>query len=341
MSLALVTPAAQAETRVNRSAGCGSGKRPWVQIDFDSWNVSPAARERALEDLRVSLQDVGISACFSGASPENPSLAVIRVSVPSNTLEVGSQQQVVVTVGVRDAVTSKTVSREIDLGRFPEGARELALAIAADELLRASWAEMSLTTEASARAEKTAPSEVKLAVHRVQKTPTGAAFALGGRAAVASYQGGQQQIGGDVLLEWELPACFTLSWALGYRRSFSEKSPLGTVAGQVLVLEPSLGCVVWRGSSAQLRLGVSSALGRVSFSGEPNAASRGTEYGAWFAYGRVELTPEIRLSKAASLPISLTVGAPFRSVTALGQGSGLTAMSGIELGASLGFKVSL
>ncbi len=303
-SLGLTTPDAQAETRVNRRADCGRGKRPWVQIDFDSWNVPPAARERALEDLRVSLQDVGISACFLNESPDNTSLAVIRVSVPSNPVEVGSQQQVVVTVGVRDKVTSKTVSREIDLGRFPEGARELALAIAADELLRASWAEMSLTTEASAKAEKAAPNEVKLAVHRVQKTPTGAGFALGGRAAVASYQGGQQQIGGDVLLEWELPDCFTLSWALGYRHSVPERSPLGTVAGQVLVLEPSLGCVVWRGRAARLRLGVSSALGRVSFSGEPSVASRGTEYGAWFAYGRAELRPEIRVSKALALPIS-------------------------------------
>ncbi len=45
---------------------------------------------------------------------------------------------------VDDALTNKSVRREVDLGDVPASGRPRALALAAAELLRASWAELAL-----------------------------------------------------------------------------------------------------------------------------------------------------------------------------------------------------
>ena len=62
------------------------------------------------------------------------------------TVRVASSDQtsVAVSVEVRDAVTEKRVSRDVDLTRVPADGRAFAIALAVDELVWASWAEIAL-----------------------------------------------------------------------------------------------------------------------------------------------------------------------------------------------------
>ncbi|MDX2051040.1 MAG: hypothetical protein SFV15_01530 [Polyangiaceae bacterium] len=314
---------------------------PWVQVDFEGWTVSAKVRSRTLSDLKVSLKDVGISACFANASPRGAPLAVVRVAEAVEGRTGSAEEHVVVTVSVRDAVTAKNVSREIDLRRFPKGARELALAIAADELLRASWAEVSLTTQASEAIQKTAPAQARLAVRRVQRVEPPRRFELGARAAAAAYQGGQQQLGGDLLLDWELSRHFSFRWAFGYRGSAAERSALGTVSGSALGVEGSLAWWFWRRPFIDLGVALGAFGGRLTFSGRGNSATTGREYGAMFVFSRAELGSDFHVSSVVTVPLALSLGVPLQSATALGEGQPLTAMSGLETAATLGLKFSL
>ena len=54
-----------------------------------------------------------------------------------------------VVIELDDRVTHKRVARDLPLRNIPANGRALAIAIASDELLRASWAELTLTRERS------------------------------------------------------------------------------------------------------------------------------------------------------------------------------------------------
>ena len=80
--------------------------------------------------LRLELASRGFELCEEGGPQTTPSIAVIDLT--------SHEDDVTLTVEVRDRVTAKRVAREVSVGSFPPDARPLVLAVAADELLRAS-----------------------------------------------------------------------------------------------------------------------------------------------------------------------------------------------------------
>ena len=114
---------------------CGDSGRPWVRIPAEEL---PASLGDFVSLLRAELASRGFELCTSDPSGGPPPLATVRVS--------SGPDAVALTVDVRDAVTEKQVRRDVALGGIPADGQPLTLALAADELLRASWAELTLRT---------------------------------------------------------------------------------------------------------------------------------------------------------------------------------------------------
>ncbi len=138
--VAVVVALALPERRASgdQAAACGQRGRPWVAVH------TPDDLPRGLGSfvglLRAELASRGIDLCTSVDAALEPPLATIEVSSAPDTVALG--------VEVRDAVTAKHVSRDVALGGVPADSRPLTIALAADELLRASWAELALRTAA-------------------------------------------------------------------------------------------------------------------------------------------------------------------------------------------------
>jgi len=73
-------------------------------------------------------------------------------------IELGQPDAATVAIDVVDHTTGKRVGRDVTLARIPVSGRALAIAIAADELLRASWAELVLRrAETEAKRDEARP----------------------------------------------------------------------------------------------------------------------------------------------------------------------------------------
>jgi hypothetical protein len=130
----------------------------------------PALAAEVRKDLAAELGPRGYGVCTRRVA-EGELAAEIWLSMAEPTL---------VSIQIDDLVTGKRVWRDVPLTRIPVGGKALAIAIAADELLRASWAELDLPrrdqrvegapvasgTAASAQPESQADAD-KAAEHRV------------------------------------------------------------------------------------------------------------------------------------------------------------------------------
>jgi len=83
-------------------------------------------------DFAAELAHRGVALCEEG-TPRAPD-AVVQLAATDSTVE----------IQLDDRLTHKRVARDLSLASIPPNGRALAIAIAIDELLRASWAELTL-----------------------------------------------------------------------------------------------------------------------------------------------------------------------------------------------------
>lgn len=122
---------AQALTQ-GASDGClKQGKH--IAVSFQgTW---PADFDAAiLRDLNAGLQSQELNACAK-SDTRNDAISEMTITRHSNES---------VEIAVGDSLTNKSVSRTIRLETKLESSSALVIAVAADELLRATWAELSL-----------------------------------------------------------------------------------------------------------------------------------------------------------------------------------------------------
>ena len=142
-----------------------------MQLQLGAGGWSETQRASVLSDLQHTLAGQGIAACSADAHPAAAALATLTVDLsPEDTAKA------TVDIEVRDAVTRKRVRRDVDLSRVPDDGRAAAIAIEADELLRASWAEIALDTARAREAQAAGPT-----AGRRQRAAGAGAGARGGR----------------------------------------------------------------------------------------------------------------------------------------------------------------
>jgi hypothetical protein len=107
-------------------------------------------KREILSDLSAALSPQNIGACLafeSTAGAENP-IARVRL---------GSISSGQVSIEVDDSLTNKRVTRDVVLRDASESAAALVIAVAIDELLRATWAELSLRNKQSPSVKEATP----------------------------------------------------------------------------------------------------------------------------------------------------------------------------------------
>lgn len=305
----------------------------WVRVEVQG--APPEFARRVLEDLRAGLAASRVGACDEDVAG-TPPLAVVRVAPSaSKPSRYG--------IDVSDAVTQKRLARDVDLDRVPPDGRAFAIAVAADELLRASWAELALRERkreekspvAPPRAPPPDPSAAASAPPRHERERD----ALGAHFAIEHYAHGQTQFGGDVFWSRRFAPWLGLALSLGARRGLDTDSEHGRVQssalGAELALEPrllSLGAV-----SLNLPIAVRGA--RATFSGEALGDNVAKERSGLALYARGGLSLVVLPAGAFLSRTSAGAGAPLRSFSASDAGERVTGMGGLELYASTGIAV--
>ena len=210
-------------------------KRPWVSVVYDP-GLDPADAERVRRELGADLGPEGLDVC--DASRAGAPVARIVLS-PAKGVE-----GISIHVEIRDALTEKEVSRTLSTTRIPPDGRALAIALAASELLRASWAELALRSAPppAMPVPATVSRMVDASMRRAPPPPraappppppriVGLSVALAGEA----FTSGFARLGADVRASVDLGPRFTPAARVGFRRALATETPDGTVDADAIL----------------------------------------------------------------------------------------------------------
>lgn len=309
--------------------GCGGAGRPWVAIE-----VQGAARELAAEmlsDLRAGLASTRIDVCEAGSAIAARPLASLEITA----VAAGS---LAFAIEVTDSVTLKRVARDVNLAQLPGDGRAFALAVAAEELLRATWAELAL--RGVKRPETAAPPEVRAVVEPREAEP--ARFdAFGARVAFEHYGGGQTHYGGDVFWFHPVGSWLGLEIGAGARNGLTVSAPDGSISGSALVLGLSLKPSLLRLTDFEIAALLGLHASRVSFDAEADSQATSRAASGYALYGRAGFAFVLGSQRSLRSQTQLGTGVPLSTFSATDGGRVATGVSELEVfattGISLGF----
>jgi hypothetical protein len=320
-------------TRLAWAEVCAQPGRPWIEVVDAPNAVSDDVGRRIVEQLRAGLARRKIAVCEPSRRPRHAPIAQIVFARVG-----GSHVRIDVTVS--DAVTDKRVSRSVDLAPLPRDAWPLSLALATDEVLQASWAELALRSAPAPK--RPVPHEVRQSVlASIAPAQTGEAprdIAIGAALVLDAYTAGQVQVGVDARM------------ALWLGRAMFASATAGMRSGRVVAAEH--GQIHTRAASFSLGPGFSltdrrAALGievmqrtQVSlarFEGEPDAGGRGRTASATAVYATAVVAGWLAPDPALRLDLELGAGAPVRAARASDSGDVVTGMDGARLSLALAF----
>jgi hypothetical protein len=302
-------------------ATCPDGT-PWVRVDSSHPDVTRL--------LRAELATQHIALCEQPDANAPAPIATVSLDVAEDTAAVR--------VEIHDSVTEKLVSRDVSLAGVPLDTRALTVALAADELLRASWAELTLAT--APPPPKPPPVEVLATVHDQGRpeTPHPPRAAVGVAAAIDAFVNASTLLGADVVVSVWIVARVRVEARFGVRGGLTQSGPDGDVASSAL--GGMLGAAVTLTPPARaLGLDVAARVGfiRASFVPTPNVGATGTPssdvavVGDATVEGWLKLAPALRLVAVAGpivalRPVRITDGG-----TTIGgiDGAGVTTSLGI------------
>jgi hypothetical protein len=318
----------------DEAATCGQGGRPWVAVH------TPDDLPRGLGSfvglLRAELASRGIDLCTSvDASPEGR-LATIDVSSAPDAVSLG--------VEVRDAVTAKHVSRDVALGGVPADSRPLTIALAADELLRASWAELALRT--APPPALAVPMEVTKTVRETIE-PTVAPSSpprilLGVDGALQHFGSGTTMYGADARLgAWLTPrvaagARFGLLSGGAVSASDGSVQPSAWIAGIAAIVTVTPPGYNW-GIDAVGRFDVE----HVSFVGMPRGTATGSSQSDYALLAGLGPQAWFRILPALRVGAEVLAMVPLRGVEAADAHVSFAGVSGLGLSTQLGLWSTL
>ncbi|HKP62447.1 MAG TPA: hypothetical protein VJV78_37190 [Polyangiales bacterium] len=309
---------------------CGESDRPWVELQFEGEGWDPRLQQSIRADLAAGLRLRGLLVC----GPEKPGSEAPLASVQLSAAEMN---RVAVEIEVHDALTNKYVLREVDMRNVPGDARGLTLAAAAEELLRASWAELALEGAPSPMREP--PIEVTNAV-RPAALERRDALSLGLRFAVEHHTGGQTGLGPDLWFDLWLSEYVATELSVGYRLGLTVPSEHGSIESQGAVFAADM-LIAFAARRAPVLFGtrVGVQFAAFQYSGRANEQGEGEELTGIGAAARAALVLRVTLGDLAELRFEAGPGVTMRAVEAQDNGEGVTGTGGAMVHGELGFGV--
>jgi hypothetical protein len=315
-------------------APCGvTSRRPVVELVLE---VEPPDRiigTTLQQHLQAELAAREIDLCAQPIEPRRP---ITRVSLHVDRPPRGP---VVAVIRINDLVTDKLVERTIDLSRLPADSRPLAVAAAVDELLRATWAELTIT-DAPKPVEAPPPAVVRaVEVSSRPRPPAPSVVEVGVVATASDLFGHRAALGGEA---W-IGAWFFPRWALQLRfgadAGLPRASPHGTAradaisAGVGLAFSP-----IDHDARLGVRFEAGASLLRVRLVGDTAGAAIAAE--GWQWTGTADGTVR-GWARTGPLFWNLGVGAiaALRAVRATDNGATVTSVEGVggKIAAGLAF----
>jgi hypothetical protein len=308
----------------------GSGAVVLVAFTGTPWPAE--LRHGVLTHLRAGLEPTGFRVCDAEDAEGVSKVATVE-------LRQNPGERVMATIEVRDGITAKRVARDIDLSALPEDARALGVGVAADELLRASWVELSLT--GAPKPAKPPPPAVRKAVEsslRREEPPKRSEVSVLG--AAEGYTGGLVLFGGDLAFEQRLGSAVGIGLALGIRQSAPADSTHGSVSASTFVAGGAFLVDVARAGDLRVALEAAVRATEVRLRGQPAAGSAGTEASAVGVIARAGVGVAYEVATQFFVSLKGGAGIPLRSVVARDYGQTEVGLSGFEWYAALGPAVS-
>lgn len=281
-------------------------------------------------ELQAALRVRDIELCVTSPSP---SRAIARVR-----FERGQNAHVI--IRVFDHVTDKEVSRSVLVADFGPGAQSLALAVAADELVRASWAELTLEDAPIEASE--APAVVRRAVRETSIVPTTPRSVrwLSLSFTFNAFSGGELQLGGSVGFERWLTSRVGLRIVGEGRASLLQVGEFGNVRGRVL--SAGLGVLLRLNQPGPVTLAwtVGAQAGWIRFSAEAAPGARAADQSSALLGLRTGLSLRYSLG-VVRFALEGGVGAPILGAAAQDGSRQLTGATGFQGYGTFSFAVRL
>ena len=190
-SLTTTAPARAAEA-------CVATEGPVVELDVEVDPPDELIATSLAAHLVAELSARSITLCVGSA----PRPAIARISL---RIEHPAHGPMLATIQIADALTDKRVARTLDLTRVPRDAQPLAVASSADELLRASWAEILVVGAPAPKmpVPVAVARTVDASIIRPSVPAPPSRFEVGAVATGASYPAGARSgFGGALLLRY-------------------------------------------------------------------------------------------------------------------------------------------
>jgi hypothetical protein len=321
---------------------CPPPSAPWLRIAFAGEGFTPALRVRVFEQLGANLRGHGLALCEASGAPAPP--------VPLADVTLALSAAAVLSLGVRDAVTDKQLARELPLGGVPRDALALSIALAAEELVHASWIEAAFAPRAASPAgagmgaipgavlEVNASEVERMPI--VARSPRAWTIDASVMGAAEWASGGQTNGGADVRLAWG--GRLALGSRVGLRAGADVQSAHGTIRERELLLGLGVAYSLtprrarWGGE-----VGARADLVEVRFTGAAGAGAQGASGGALGAVASGTLGGWLRLGGPWRIVADVAAGAPVQAVTASDAGRTATGISGLVLGLAVGVAATL
>lgn len=322
VSVALVSafalPSALAQSRESKPAA-SIASECWILLEGDA-SFSPATLERIRDDLAVGLRGSATEVRLAASAPGQEPVAVVKLVRRTPEL---------VALEVDDRLTNKRLARDVDLSSLPPDGHTLALAQAGDELLRASWAELSLGTPKEPPPPKTPE------VPSIPVTPApeaGAArkaVSILARPEVGWWSAGQSYWGVDGAFRYQ-GARWLLEARFGMRSGFAVTSTRGRVHSQTVLGSAWVGFDALSSSAWVLGPQVGIEIGEARFWGVAEQNSQGSEIAGLLTSARLGCVVGVTTGLLA-VSLDAGIGGALSGVQATSDGVPVVGAAGLQL----------
>lgn len=278
-----------------------------------------ALTEAYLELLAAELATDGYSIC---ASQMTGQAASIRIQVQ----RAGNVRQA--TLAIEDSLTNKALVRVVDLIAVPEDSVALTLAIATEELLRASWLELGPFKEKR-------PSKLPADEPPGRASPPRYRALIGVVVDTSSAQ--VVRYGPELSLQYRFVGDLWVAASVGLRAAETIVAASGLVDHRSVPLRAQLQWSLWPSAGrAGLDVGLWAGVDWAWLRGEPEGQGRGYSRSTWIPAVGGSLQPWLRWTGPLRLAGILRVGSPLRELIALDEQQRVAVLGFFSVEAGLG-----
>jgi hypothetical protein len=220
----------------------------------------------------------------------------------------------------------------------PSDGRAFALALAIDELVWATWAELAF--DPKRQRHEPAPKELVEAVKREIPKPL-ALVRVGARGGLEYLPGELTELGGDAVFVAPLVPRLYAEVAAAVRLGLTRQAPHGELSARSLGLAGALRYELWSPGAVRVDLALGARAALIQFHAMPDAGAGARDFTDLAVDGRALGYARVPLAEPLELEIGAGFGWPLRTVVATDAGEAAGGVRGPELLASLGLLVNL